>query len=205
MFFVKYLKLQISLPKRYFFDQTIPCPGPDFEEVVMSGKLLGVSFLALIATLLISNRLSTNSRTSLVQNGNLIVKTYEADVAKGKIIIQKMSGKVRNPVWNKLVGNKATRDILAAALGSDAYLSSHGVKSSLRTVLSGLHQAHFGSSTVKERASAAHISPTQKSATAPSEAKSQKEVEHAENVQSTHHIHIEYDAFAPGVIPQPGG
>eukprot|EP00291_Cryptomonas_curvata_P000538 CAMPEP_0172177046 /NCGR_PEP_ID=MMETSP1050-20130122/15192_1 /TAXON_ID=233186 /ORGANISM="Cryptomonas curvata, Strain CCAP979/52" /LENGTH=305 /DNA_ID=CAMNT_0012849469 /DNA_START=27 /DNA_END=940 /DNA_ORIENTATION=- len=174
--------------------------------MAMPGQLLGVAILAFIATLLIANRSSTGSKTSLLQNENLIVRTYEADVAKGKVIIQKMSGKVHNPVWKKLVGNQATRDILAAALGSDSYLSSHGVKSmtsSLSAVLSGLHQAHVHSSTMNEIVSAAHSGSNKKSITAPQKAKSQKEVGHSEKMPSSHHVHIEYDAFAPGVIPQP--
>ena len=168
--------------------------------MAVPGRLLGVPILALVAALLIANRLSTGSRTSLLQNENLIARTYEADVAKGKVIIQEMSGKVHNPVWKKLVGNKATRDILAAALGSDSYLASHGAKSMTSSL--GMHQADVHSTTMNEIVSSVHLGSQKKSAIASKKTESQNRVEHIEKMPPSHHVQIEYDAFAPGVIPQ---
>ena len=132
---------------------------------------------------------------SLLPNNDLVVKTYEADVAKGETIISRMSGKVHNAIWEKLVSNKSTRDILAAALGADKYLSSHGQRSfalDLGPVLSGLHQSNGHHHQTAVASLADRIKK-------PKIVKKYTPTTH--QVKRAKPMRIGYDVFAPGIIP----
>jgi hypothetical protein len=160
------------------------------EEVKIQRMILRrliLSTVTALATLalILSPSLMKSSSISLLPKANLISQTYASDVAKGESIIKKMSGQVHNAVWEKLTKNKSTRDLLAAALGADKYLVSHGA-SSLTTELAPVLSPFTRSTFPRFANSKPHVSAL----------RPKKKAIHSRPLK------IGYDVFAPGLLPK---
>lgn len=163
--------------------------------------LAATSVLAAFALIIVPSLLGT-AKFGLQQKENVITRTYEADVNKGEQIIKKMSGQLDNPMWVMLTKHKSTRDLLAAALGADKYLVSHGGNSMAKELGRVL-----GSSKLS-KASQTRVSPNPRTITIQKSGTSHDRVftgslsTHKRATKHMPSLKIRYDVFAPGVMPK---
>jgi len=66
-----------------------------------------------------SVRPSHQELVALPVASSLVKETYSEDASVGEKIMQKMAGRVHNPIWTQLMGNRKMRTALAAAIGAE--------------------------------------------------------------------------------------
>lgn len=106
------------------------------------GVLAAVALVGLVGVHLVLRHggRSRDSLATLPVGASLVRETYAQDAAVGEKIMRKMAGRVHNPMWSQLMGNKKMRTALAAAIGAERLAPGTSAASAfnLGNLLSGM-------------------------------------------------------------------
>jgi hypothetical protein len=83
------------------------------------GLLSAVVLVGLAGVSIQRMRDGENELVALPVAASLVKETYSEDEAVGERIIEKMQGRVHNPMWTQLMGSTKMRRALAAAIGAE--------------------------------------------------------------------------------------
>ena len=86
---------------------------------VLVGVLSAVVLVGLAGVSIQRVRDGENELLALPVAASLVKETYSEDEAVGERIIEKMQGRVHNPMWTQLMGSTKMRRALAAAIGAE--------------------------------------------------------------------------------------
>ena len=86
---------------------------------VLVGLLSAVVLVVLAGVSIQRMRDGENELVALPVAASLVKETYSEDEAVGERIIEKMQGRVHNPMWTQLMGSTKMRRALAAAIGAE--------------------------------------------------------------------------------------